>query len=401
MNIEKRLAEIKERKVEIRKLLESEEQIDLNKINEELRQLEEEEKELRKRQEIAKGIQDGTIQARTIETMKVETASEQRLVDKYDTVEYRKAFMDYVLRGAKSDVLEFRADQTTGLGDIGAVIPTTILNRIVERMKEYGQIWNRVTKTAIQGGVQIPVSTAKPKATWVAAGTMADKQKKEVKGTIMFGYHKLQVRVAVELVAGTVAMPVFEATISDNIAEAMVSALDEAIISGSGEGEPLGIVKHTNIPAGQIVEVTAADFAKYKTWASLMGRIPRRYRSGAVLIMNDGDWNTHIVGMVDNNGQPIARVTYGLDGTIQERFLGREVIPVEDLLPSIDAAEAGDVVAILVRLSDYMVNSNMAITYRRYFDENTDEWISKATMIADGKLADPNGVVLIKLKATT
>lgn len=401
MNIEKRLAEIKERKVEIRKLLESEEQIDLNKINEELRQLEEEEKELRKRQEIAKGIQDGTIQARTIETMKVETASEQRLVDKYDTVEYRKAFMDYVLRGAKSDVLEFRADQTTGLGDIGAVIPTTILNRIVERMKEYGQIWNRVTKTAIQGGVQIPVSTAKPKATWVAAGTMADKQKKEVKGTIMFGYHKLQVRVAVELVAGTVAMPVFEATISDNIAEAMVSALDEAIISGSGEGEPLGIVKHTNIPAGQIVEVTAADFAKYKTWAGLMGRIPRRYRSGAVLIMNDGDWNTHIVGMVDNNGQPIARVTYGLDGTIQERFLGREVIPVEDLLPSIDAAEAGDVVAILVRLSDYMVNSNMAITYRRYFDENTDEWISKATMIADGKLADPNGVVLIKLKASS
>lgn len=401
MNIEKRLAEIKERKVEIRKLLESEEQIDLNKINEELRQLEEEEKELRKRQEIAKGIQDGTIQARTIETMKVETASEQRLVDKYDTVEYRKAFMDYVLRGAKSDVLEFRADQTTGLGDIGAVIPTTILNRIVERMKEYGQIWNRVTKTAIQGGVQIPVSTAKPKATWVAAGTMADKQKKEVKGTIMFGYHKLQVRVAVELVAGTVAMPVFEATISDNIAEAMVSALDEAIISGSGEGEPLGIVKHTNIPAGQIVEVTAADFAKYKTWASLMGRIPRRYRSGAVLIMNDGDWNTHIVGMVDNNGQPIARVTYGLDGTIQERFLGREVIPVEDLLPSIDAAEADDVVAILVRLSDYMVNSNMAITYRRYFDENTDEWISKATMIADGKLADPNGVVLIKLKASS
>ena len=400
MLIEKRLAEIAERKVEIRGILESDETVDLDAINEELRQLEEEEKELRKRQEIAKGIQDGTIQARTIETMKVETASEQRLVDKYDTVEYRKAFMDYVLRGAKSDVLEFREDQTTGLGDIGAVTPTTILNRIVERMKEYGQIWNRVTKTSVQGGVQIPVSTAKPTATWVAAGTLADKQKKEVKGTIMFGYHKLQVRVAVELVAGTVAMPVFEATISDNIAEAMVSALDEAIISGSGQGEPLGIVKHTNIPAGQIAEVTAADFAKYKTWASLMGRIPRRYRSGAVLIMNDGDWNTHIVGMVDNNGQPIARVTYGMDGTIQERFLGREVIPT-DLLPSIDTASVGDVFAILVRLEDYMVNSNMAITYRRYFDENTDEWISKATMIADGKLADPNGVVLIKLKASS
>lgn len=401
MNIEKRLAEIKERKVEIRKLLESEEQIDLNKINEELRQLEEEEKELRKRQEIAKGIQEGTIQARTIETMKIETASEQRLVDKYDTVEYRKAFMDYVTRGAKSDVLEFRADATTGLADIGAVIPTTILNRIVERMEDYGRIWSRVTKTAIQGGIQIPTASAKPTATWVAAGTMSDKLKKEVKGKIVFSYHKLQCRVAVELVAGTVALPVFESTVSNNIAEAMIKALEEAIISGSGSGEPLGITKDTGIPAAQVVEVTAAEFAEYKTWAKLMGKVPRSYRNGVTLIMNDADWNTYIVGMVDSNKQPVARVTYGLDGTIQERFLGREVIPVEDLLPSIDAAEAGDVVAILVRLSDYMVNSNMAITYRRYFDENTDEWISKATMIADGKLADPNGVVLIKLKASS
>lgn len=395
---EKRLAEIKARKLEIRKLLEGTEPVDMDKLEEELRALETEEQEIERRRQMAQRIQAGQApEVRTVASLKVEVP-EKRVVDKYDTIEYRQAFMDYVLRGAKSDVLEFRADQTTGVGDIGAVIPTTILNRIVEKMREYGQIWNRVTQTGVQGGVQIPVSSAKPRATWVAAGQMAEKQKKEVSGTIMFGYHKLQVRVSVELVAGTVALPVFEATVSDNIAEAMVVALDEAIISGSGSGEPLGIVNHTNIPAAQVVEVTKDEFGKYKTWASLMGKVPRRYRSGAALIMNDADWNTYIVGMVDNNGQPVARTTYGLDGTIQERFLGREVIPVEEYLPSVDVAQAGDVVAILVRLRDYMVNSNMAITYRRYFDENTDEWISKATMIADGKLADPNGVVLIKLK---
>ena len=129
-----------------------------------------------------------------------------------------------------------------------------------------------------------------------------------------------------------------------------------------------------------------------------MGKVPRKYRSGVVLIMNDGDWTSHIEGMVDANGQPVARVTYGLTGDAQERFLGREVIAIEDHLPSIDTADVGDVVAILVKLPDYMVNSNMAITYRRYFDEDKDEWVSKATAIADGKLADPNGVVLIKKK---
>lgn len=400
MNIEKRLQEIEARKLEIRKILESDNaNLDLDALEKELKELEAEKQELERRKSIAQGIQAGVVQARTIAT--AADRSEERVEDKYSTIEYRKAFMDYVTRGVRSDVLEFRADATTGLSDIGAVIPTTILDRIVERMQAYGDIWRRVTKSSVQGGVQIPISNAKPVATWVAAGTMAEKQKKSVTGTISFSYHKLQCRVAVELVAGTVAMPVFETTVADNIAEAMVKALEQAIISGTGTGEPLGIIKDPGIPVAQIVEVTAADFSKYKTWATLMGKVPRAYRNGVVLIMNDADWNTHIVGMVDANGQPVARVTYNLDGTIQERFLGREVIPVEDLLPSIDTAAPGDVVAILVRLQDYMVNTNMAITYRRYFDENTDEWISKATMIADGKLADPNGVVLIKLKATT
>lgn len=397
MNIKKRLQEIEARKLEIRSLLEGDNKdINLDELEKELKALDAEKQELERREQIAAGIQTGTVQTRTLTTT---SQPETRTEDKFESTEYRKAFMDYVTRGVKSDVLEFRADAVTGTGDIGAVIPTTILNKIVEKMEDVGRIWSRVTKTSVQGGVQIPVSTAKPTATWVSAGTMSDKQKKTVSGTISFSYHKLQCRVAVELVAGTVALSVFEATISNNIAEAMVKALEEAIISGSGTGEPLGITKDTGIPGAQVIEVAAADISKYKTWTTIMGKVPRSYRAGVVLIMNDADWNTHIVGMVDNNGQPVARITYGLDGTIQERFLGREVIPVEELLPSIDTAAVGDVVGILVRLEDYMVNSNMAITYRKYFDENTDEWISKSTMIADGKLADPNGVVLIKVKA--
>src|SRR5690606_13249000 len=156
---------------------------------------------------------------------------------------------------------------------------------------------------------------------------------------------------------------------------------------------------YTTLFRSRTVSLAPSEFGKYTTWPAVFAKVPRSYRSRMVLILNDADWHKHIVGMVDSTGQPVARVNYGLDGSIEERFLGREVIAVEDLLPSIDEASVGNVVGILVRLEDYMVNSNMAIRYRRYFDENTDEWISKATMIADGKLADPNGVVLIKKKA--
>lgn len=399
MNIQKRLQEIEARKIELRNMLENDEKADLDAVEKELKSLAAEEQELRRRLEVAAGIQAGGIEGRKIDSTGLPAKGEARDVDSHDTMEYRRAFMEYVTRGKKSDVLEFRADETTLPSDIGAVIPTTIINRIVEKMEEVGRIWSRVTKTSIQGGVEIPVSTAKPTAVWLAAGQVAEKQKKVVNAKISFSYHKLQVRVAVELVAGTVALPVFEATVADNIAEAMVKALDAAIISGTGTGQPLGIANH-NVSSSRVATLSPEEFGKYETWPAVFAKVPRSYRSGVALIMNDADWHKYIVGMTDTTGQPIARVNYGLDGTIEERFLGREVIAVEDLLPSIDEADAGEVVGILVRLSDYMVNSNMAITYRRYFDENTDEWISKATMIADGKLADPNGVVLIKKAAS-
>ena len=399
-SIKKRLQEIAARKVEIRELLETDEKADLDALEKELKGLNDEEQELRRRLDVAASIEAGTVpEVRVTDSTSVQKATvEPRTIDRHDTIEYRRAFMEYVTRGVKSDILEFRQDETTLPSDIGAVIPTTILNRIVEKMEEVGRIWSRVTKTSIQGGLEIPISTVKPTAVWLAAGQMADKQKKTVNTTISFSYHKLQVRVSVELVASVVALPIFEQTIADNIAEAMVKALDEAIISGTGTGQPLGIVNHS-VPAARTVSLAPSEFGKYTTWPAVFAKVPRPYRSGVVLILNDADWHKHIVWYGDSTGQPVARVNYGLDGSIEERFLGREVIAVEDLLPSIDEANVSDVVGILVRLGDYMVNSNMAITYRRYFDENTDEWISKATMITDGKLADPNGVVIIKKKA--
>src|SRR5690606_3121326 len=192
--------EIEARKAELRGVLENDEKADLDVIESELKSLVDEEQELRRRLDVAASIQAGTHEARTVEmTTKPEQAF-ARAADPHDTMEYRRAFMEYVTRGVKSEHLEFRTDETTLPTDIGAVIPTTILNRIVEKMEETGRIWSRVTKTSIQGGVEIPVSQAKPQATWVAAGEMANKQKKVVNAKISFSYHKLQIRVAVDLV---------------------------------------------------------------------------------------------------------------------------------------------------------------------------------------------------------
>src|SRR5690606_40692273 len=67
-------------------------------------------KELRRRLDVAASIEAGTApEVRVIESTAMQKATvEPRAVDRYDTMEYRRAFMEYVTRGVKNDILEFR-----------------------------------------------------------------------------------------------------------------------------------------------------------------------------------------------------------------------------------------------------------------------------------------------------
>lgn len=118
--------------------------------------------------------------------------------------------------------------------------------------------------------------------------------------------------------------------------------------------------------------------------------------------MAAGTFETYIDGMTDANGQPIGRVDHGITEGPQERFSGREVILVEDdVIAPYDAAAAGDVIAVFCKLTDYAINSNMQLQMFRWLDHDTNQWVDKAILIADGKILDPNGVIIIKRAATT
>jgi HK97 family phage major capsid protein len=309
-------------------------------------------------------------------------------------MEYRNAFMNHVLKGTKISE-ELRSNVTTLTTDIGELIPKNVLDKIIEKLRFYGNIFSRITVTNIKGGVTVPTSSAKPIATWVGEGKVSDKQKKTIDGTVTFSYHKLQCRVAVSLEADTTSLPIFESAIIDNVSEAMIVAIEQAIISGTGVKQPLGIINDTKIKSTQKIAVKPSELTSWEKWSKIFAKVPLSKRAGTVLIMNNETYEGDILGMVDVNGQPIARTTYGLDGTESYRFKGKEVVPVEDYLTSYDAAQVNDVFGIIVNLKDYMFNSNLQIMIKRYFDEDTDEWITKSTTIADGKLADAQGVILL------
>ncbi len=315
--------------------------------------------------------------------------------DRFNTMQYRKAFMDYVVRGTAMPT-EYRESEVTKTTDVGAVIPTTVLNQIVEKLESTGMILALVTRTAYKGGVAIPVSTVKPTATWVAEGAGSDKQKKTAAkdGMVTFAYHKLRCAVAVSLEVENMAMSAFETLLINNIVEAMTKALEQAIISGSGTGQPKGIIKET--PAtGQAIETTKLS---YNDIVKVEGALPQAYEAGAVWCMSKSTF-MGFVGMTDSNGQPIARVNYGIAGNPERVLLGRPVVCC-DYLNGFDSASAGDVVAFVFRFKDYVLNTNYAMGVKKYEDNDTDDLVTKGIMLADGKVVDKNSLVTLKKKAS-
>lgn len=316
--------------------------------------------------------------------------------DMYNSVEYRKAFMNHVIKGSPIPEKFINADQNTKTTDVGSVIPTTVLEKIVEKLESTGMILPLVTRTSYQGGLAIPTSSVKPVATWVAEGEGSEKQKKPT-GQVVFSYYKLRCAVSVSFEASVVTLGVFETTLINNIAEAMTKALEQAIITGSGEGQPTGILTET-APEGQNIEIGADEDISYSTLIDAEAALPLAYESEAVWCMTKKTF-MKFVGMTDQNGQPIARVNYGIAGRPERTLLGRTVV-LNDYMTSLGATiEEDTVVAFLFNFKDYVLNTNYNITIKRYEDNDTDDQVTKALMLVDGKVVDKNSLVTITKKA--
>lgn len=98
----------------------------------------------------------------------------------------------------------------------------------------------------------------------------------------------------------------------------------------------------------------------------------KAYRNGS-FVMNQSTFDTGIDGMEDKNGQPIGRTNYGVNGEETYRFMGKNVETVEDdVLPSWDDANEGDVIAVFMNFSDYVINTNMEMQVVKWTDHDNN-----------------------------
>lgn len=320
---------------------------------------------------------------------------EMRNIDKNDTMEYREAFMNFVCRGVAMPM-----EMRTSSADAGAVIPTTVMNEIVQNLESYGEVYSRVRKLNVQGGMNIPILSIKPTATWISADTAtseSDKQKLDAKSSVSFNYYGLECKISQTLLVNVTTIDAFQALFVTLATEAIIKAVEVAIIAGTGNGQMTGITVDTRVPSGNKVTMAPSEMASWDGWKKkVFGKMKKAYRNGC-FIMAQGTFDGYVDGMVDKNGQPIGRVNYGITDGETYRFGGKEVLTVEDdVIANFDDASNGDVVGVFVNLKDYAINSNMELKVVKWEDHDTNEIKNKAILICDGKLVDANGVIVIK-----
>lgn len=312
--------------------------------------------------------------------------------DQQNDLAYRNAFMEYVLRNTPIPA-EVRADSNTKTSDVGTVIPTHLVNQIIEKFDNVGMILPLITKTSYKAGVEIPTSSVKPVATWVSEGAGSDRQKKTT-GKITFAYYKLRCEISMSMEVGTMALSAFEAKFVENVAKAMVFAVENAVVNGTGTGQPKGILAET-APTGQALEVTGGVI-KYADLCAWEAAIPEEYEGTAKWCMSKKTFMA-IMAITDDNGQPVARVNYGVNGRIERTILGREVVLASKYMPNLAAGTANKF-AFAFDFSDYILNTIYDMGISKKQDWETEDLLTKAVMSVDGKAVSVDSLVTVANK---
>lgn len=357
--------------------------------------------------------------------------------DFYDTDEYKRSFMDFVRQsrnieppsamyrdGESASAVTSLTGTSTEVGDFtttienAVMIPTSMGHEIIRKMREYGNIWPKVRKLNIKGGLWFRIADLQLVATWIDDTEVSKYQEAQDGDKISLSFFELECRFSQTMLSAAVLWDDFQAMFADAVAEAMVVAIEASIIRGTGaeNGQPLGIVNdprvmgvknqagtaYTTEPQATIVEMTAEDVDDWKAWRKVLINAPRKYRNKGTWMFGDSTWGMHIDVLEDKDGKPLGKYD-PLNDAEPYKILNRPCeLFEEEILPSFDDAEVGEVFGIYGDLRNYAMNTQpgMPLSVVKWIDHEDNRIKTKALVAMDGRVIDPYGFVILVKKAS-
>lgn len=341
---------------------------DLDALEEEVRaikaELEAREAEEAKKAEVREAVAMG--EGEVIKTF----VEEKRDMEKnyaVDSVEYRDAWLKDLMGK------ELNAEERAAITGTDA-IPTETLNKIINVLKE-NALLGKIDMLEIPGYVKIPIYATNNDATWTDTST--DSQ--DVIGSITLQPKQLIKTIEVPATVDKMSISAFERYITEALANKIESALQKAVIAGTGTTEPVGIITAATSKTGKFTKaaVTKADLL------AEMGDLPSEYQNGACWIMPSKVFFSEVMAIADHND--FTNVNNGFT----YKLFGKDVVFDDNAkVSSQDAILYGQPKAYHVNLGEGVkVDKDLSVGFR------SNSAVYRGVCLADGNLDNSNAFV--------
>ena len=284
-----------------------------------------------------------------------------------DSVEYRDAWLKELMGK------ELTAEERAAITGTDA-IPTETLNKIINVLKE-NALLGKIDMMQIPGYVKIPIYATNNDATWTDSST--DSQ--DVIGNITLQPKQLIKTIEVPATVDKMSISAFERYITKALANKIESALQKAVIAGTGTTEPVGIITAATSKVGKFTKaaVTKADLL------AEMGDLPSEYQNGACWIMPSKVFFSEVMAIADHND--FTNVNNGFT----YKLFGKDVVFDDNAkVGTQDAILYGQPKAYHVNLGEGVkVDKDMSVGFRN------NSAVYRGVCLADGNLDNSNAFV--------
>lgn len=338
---------------------------------------------------------DGTIEklerARDLKLNVISTEKHEEL--KQEELEER-AFANYIRRECGATCLEVRAgEQNMTMGNNGAVIPTTIANRIITAVKDICPIYSRATIYNVKGTLKVPVWGKANANHDIAVGyqeefTDITADSGKFTSIDLSGYLAGALTLIGKSVANNAQVDVVSFIITE-MSKAIAEFIEKELLIGTS-GKAQGALSTTNIvTAASATAITADELI------STQASIKQAYQTNACWIMHP-DTFTAFRKLKDGNNRYLLQDDF--TGEFPYRLLGKPVF-VSDNMPKMEAGKKavlyGDMTGLSVNMRE---NVEIQVLLEKYATQHAVGIVSWFEF--DAKVTDNQKLVTVSMKAS-
>lgn len=305
MNIEKRRAEIAARKAEIRKLLTDDKNADIDALEKELRELNEEDAGLEKRQAIERMLNSGSATGNPIENPVAARSLPVEDTEKLYRSAWLKTLQGKSLTDDEKRVYEQRAYSTAANSAL-PIIPETTANQIIKKMYEVAPILQRCKIFHVPGNFKFAVEGTNSDAALHTENASIPAASDSLTSVSLTGYEIVKL-VKASRASSEMALSAFESYIVEVIAESIARKIENYIFTGTGSDQPGGVKvagKGTNgayTDGTDQVTVARTESLTEENVVSLYGMLASGYERNAVWCMNKATFFTDFFPLMNKS----------------------------------------------------------------------------------------------------